>query len=52
MCPSTLTIFGIALMKLWMWWNQSTRGGGTAIMEEEEDSGMLPEMMDDANSEF
>jgi len=47
-----LAVFGIALMKLWMWWNQSTRGGGTAIMEEEEDSGMLPEMMDDANSEF
>ncbi len=49
-----LSIFGMVVMRLWMWWNYSTRDGGTAIMEEEEeeDSGMLPVMMDDANSEF
>lgn len=47
-----LAVFGIAMMKLWMWWNQSTRDGGTAITEEEEDSGMIPELLDDANSEF
>ncbi len=47
-------VFGIVVMKLWMWWNGS--GGAVTMMAEVEDeSGMVPQLTasyEDINNEF
>lgn len=55
-------VFGMAIMKLWMWWNHQSRDGSTMttttmmmVDEVERESGMIPDLgvsYDDADSEF
>lgn len=60
MIVSMFVVFGMVIMKLWMWWNHQSRDGTTmATMmmadEVERESGMLPDLSasyDDADSEF
>jgi hypothetical protein len=62
MIVSMFVVFGMVIMKLWMWWNHQSRDGSTMttttmmmVDEVERESGMIPDLgvsYDDADSEF